>query len=175
MPTLFEIGAEIAALHDLLTETGGELPDAEAEAVIDQWFAETDQALDKKVNGYVWLIREFEERGEARELAAKALMANAGTDLNQAKRLKARLKAFLEFQGLKKLETEHFKLTIAANGGALPLIVPEAWEHEPASAPERFHKVEIKLDTAAIREAIRNDEETHGASLGERSTHLRIR
>lgn len=33
----------------------------------------------------------------------------------------------------------------------------------------------IVLDRDAIREAIRNDEETHGAELGERGTHLRIR
>src|SRR5262249_47502013 len=122
-----------------------------------------------------WLIREFEGRADVREQAATALMASAGTDTNEARRLKARLKLFLEICGLKKLETEHFKLTIAQNGGALPLIVPPGWESEPASAAEAFHKVEIKLNRDAIREAIRNDEETHGALLGERGSHLRIR
>jgi hypothetical protein len=175
MPTLFQIADDAVALHDLLTECGGELPDEQAEAVIDQWLSETSQALDKKVNSYCWLIKEFEGRSEARELAAKHLMASAGADLNQAKRLKDRLKAFLEICGLKKLETEHFKLSIQANGGVLPLIVPQEWERDPASAPEAFHKIEVKLDNAAIREAIRNDEETHGAQLGERGTQLRIR
>ena len=175
MPTLFQIGAEISALHDLLTECGGELTDEQAETAIDQWLAETNEALETKVNSYVWLIKEFEGRSEARELAAKHLMASAGADLNQAQRLKARLKEFMETCGFQKLQTEHFKLNIQANGGSLPLIVPKAWGLDPAEAPEAFQKREIRLDNAAIREAIRNDEETHGALLGERGTQLRIR
>jgi hypothetical protein len=175
MPTLFQIADEISALHDLLTEAGGELPDEQAEAAIDEWLAETDAAVEKKVNAICWLLREFEGRSDVLEVEAKRMMALAGADGNQAKRLKARLKAFLEMCGLSKLQTEHFKLTIAANGGVLPLIVPAGWESEPASAPEAFHKVEIRLNRDAIREAIRNDEEAYGAFLGERGDHLRIR
>lgn len=175
MPTLFQIAEELTALHYLLSECGGELPDEQAEAAIDQWFKETDAAVEKKVNAICWLIREFEGSSDVREQAANALMALSGTDLNQAKRLKSRLKLFLEICGLKKLETEHFKLNIQANGGLVALILPAEWERDPASAPEAFHEVEIKLNTAAIREAIRNDEETHGARLGERGTQLRIR
>src|SRR5262245_39468037 len=175
MPTLFQIADEISALHDLLTECGGELPDAEAEAAIDQWLAETNAALEKKVNAVCWLLREFEGRADVLEVEAKRLMASAGADRNQAKRLKARLKAFLEICGLQKLQTEHFKLTIAANGGVLPLIIPSDWDDDPANAPEAFQRRTIVLDRDAIREAIRNDEETHGASLGERANHLRIR
>src|SRR5262245_56301674 len=146
MPTLFQISDEISALHDLLTECGGELTDEQSEAAIDQWLAETESALEKKINSYVWLVKEFEGRAEARELAAKHLMASSGADYNQAKRLKARLKDFLEMCGLQKLQTEHFKLSIQANGGILPLIVPPAWERDPASAPEAFQKRLIDLD-----------------------------
>jgi len=175
MSTLFQIVDEILALHDLLTECGGELPNDEAEAAIDQWLSETNIALDKKVNSICWLIREFEGRSSIREEAAKALMASAGADINEAKRLKSRLKLFLEMCGLSKLQTEHFKLTVAQNGGALPLIVPKEWEQEPAEAPEAFQRRVIELDHRAIREAIRNEEETYGAELGERGNHLRIR
>ena len=154
MPTLFEIGADVMALHDLLAECGGELTDEQTEAAIDDWLAETNAAVETKANGICWLIREFEGRADVREQAAKALSASAGVDGNKARRLKDRLKLFLEACGYTKLETEHFKLTIAANGGALPLVVPEGWEREPASAPEAFHKVEIKLNRDAIRDAI---------------------
>lgn len=175
MPTLFQISDDISALHDLLTEVGGELADAEAEAAIEGWMAETNAALETKVNNICWLVREFEGRSEVLETEAKRLMALAGADGNQAKRLKARLKAFFEFNEITKMQTEHFKLTIAANGGVLPLVVPPAWERDPAEAPEAFQRRTIVLDRDAIREAIRNDEETHGASLGERGNHLRIR
>jgi hypothetical protein len=175
MPTFFEISEDIRALHDLLVECGGELTDEQSEIAIDEWLAEANATVERKLNGVGWLIREFEAKADAREQAAKALMALAGADGNQAKQIKERAKMFLEMCGLTKVETEHFKFTIAANGGALPLIVPPGWEAEPASAPEAFHKVEIRLNRDAIREAIRNDEETHGAKLGERGTHLRVR
>jgi hypothetical protein len=175
MPTLFQIVEETQALHDLLTECAGEITDAETEAAIDQWLAETEQSLEKKVDGYCNLVREFEARSEAREIEAKRLMALAGADANQARRLKDRLKAFFEICGIKKLETPRFRVSIQANGGQSPLVFPPEWEVEPASAPEAFHKVEIKLSREAIREAIRNDEETHGAFLAQRGTRLNIR
>ena len=102
-------------------------------------------------------------------------MASAGADLNNAKRLKHRVKLFLETHGLPKLQTEHFKLAIQQNGGVVPLVVPGDWKEDPANAPEAFQRRVIELDNEAIREAIRNDEETHGAHLGERGNHLRIR
>jgi hypothetical protein len=175
MPTLFQIGDEIRALHDLLTECEGELPDAEAEAAIDGWLAETEGDLFKKVDGYCGLIRELEARSEAREIEAKRLMALAGADGNQAKRLKDRLKAFFEISGIKKLETPRFRVSVQANGGQLPLIIPDDWDDDAASAPEAFQRRVIVLDTVAIRTAICNGEETHGACLGERGNHLRIK
>ena len=175
MPTLFEISAEISALHDLLTEVGGELPDEEAEAAIDDWLAETNQALEQKVDAYCGLVREFEARAEAREIEAQRLQSLAGADINQARRLKARLKAFFEFHGIKKLDTPRFRVSVQANGGALPLVIPTDWEADPANAPEAFQRRVIQLDRDAIREAITNGEETYGAQLGERGTHLRIR
>jgi hypothetical protein len=159
----------------LLTECGGELADAEAEAAIDEWLAETEGDLFKKVDSYCGLIREFEARSEAREIEAKRMMALASADGNQAKRLKDRLKAFFEVYGIKKLETPRFRVSIQANGGVLPLIIPSDWDDDPANAPEAFQRRTIVLDRDAIREAIRNDEETHGACLGERGNHLRIR
>lgn len=173
MPTLYELSQDLLALEALLTETGGEITDDDA--ALEVWFDELGEQRDAKIDGYCALIREFEARAEARELEAKRLMALAGSDTNNAKRLKARLKGFFEAQGIKKLETARFRLSVQANGGALPVIVPEGWEKEPASAPEAFQRRVIQLDKEAIREAIRNDDETHGASLGERGNHLRIR
>ena len=39
--TLYEISGDLAALEELLTEVGGELPDEVAEAAIDAWLEET--------------------------------------------------------------------------------------------------------------------------------------
>jgi hypothetical protein len=152
--TLFQIGEEIRALAELLMETGGEITDPEAEAAIDEWLAETQVALERKADQVVWLIREFEGRADAREEAAKALMALAEVDRNGARRLRDRLKLFFEIHGLKRLETEHFKLAIAQNGGKVSLIVPAEWEQEPASAPEAFHRIKVELDRQEIEAAL---------------------
>lgn len=203
MPTLFEIGDEIVALHDLLTECEGELPNAEAEAAIDDWLAETNVAPEIKVDGYGALIREYEARAEAREVEAKRLMALAGADGNNVRRLKDRLKQFFEANGITKLETRRFRFTIAKNGGMTPLVFPQKWEREPASAPERYHLIRIDLNKAMLREdaeatelemaklsdalaaghinpqeyndALHVAEMTNVVRLGERGTHLRLR
>lgn len=174
MPTLFEIGDSLTALDQLLAECGGEITDAEAEAAIDEWLAENSAALETKCDGYGALIREYEARAEAREVEARRLMALAGSDNNNAERLRGRLKAFFEFHGIAKLETERFRFSVARNSSR-PLIVPPAWERDPAEAPEAFQRRILELDRKAIREAIRNDEETHGACLGAPSTNLRIK
>lgn len=175
MTTLFEIGDEITALHDLLNETGGDITDEEAEKAIDQWLSDNQLALEQKVDSYCFLRQEFRARADARMAEAQRLMKLAGTDAKNASRLEARLKLFFELHGFQKLETPRFKVSIQKNGGAAPLIVPDEWEQDPASAPEAFQRRVIQLDRDAIREAIRNDEEAPGCSIAPRGTHLRIR
>lgn len=175
MPTLYELSQDLLALEALLTETGGEITDDDAGAALERWFDELGEQRDAKIDGYCQLILEITARHNARKAEIARLGELIAGDAKAIDRLKARLKGFFEAQGIKKLETARFRLSVQGNGGALPLIVPEAWEKEPASAPEAFQRRVIQLDKEAIREAIRNDDETHGASLGERANHLRIR
>lgn len=173
--TLFQIGDDIQALDDLLFEMEGEVTDTDIEAVIDHWLQENKDNLNAKIDGYCTLIREREALAKARQEEAQRLSILAQYDTNRATRLRARLKAFFDLQGIAKLETRHHRLTIANNGGTLPLIVNSAWLADPANAPEQFHKVKIEIDKEAIREALRNDEPVEGCAVGERGTHLRIK
>lgn len=173
--SLFQISDDIQALDDLLLELEGEVTDGEIEAVIDAWLAENKQALESKVDAYCWLIREREALANARTQEAQRLSDLAQADTNRVARLRGRLKVFFDLQGITKLETSSHKLTIANNGGGLPLIINPDWLADPASAPEQFHKVKIELDKQAIREAIRNNEPVDGCMVGERGTHLRIK
>lgn len=175
MRTLFQISNDLLALEAILAEVGGEITDDDAGAALEKFFDELGAERDAKIDNYCALIRELEARAEAREAEAKRLTALAGSDANNAKRLKNRLKAFFEIQEISKLDTARFRVAVQKNGGALPLVIPAEWDDDPAAAPEAFQRRTIVLDREAIREAIRNDEETHGASLGERGTHLRIR
>lgn len=175
MRSLFQIGEGLRELADLLTETDGEIPDGEVGAALESFFDQLIEDREEKLNSYGWLIREIESRAEARRNEVNRLGALMDADYNAVKRLKERLKYFMDGQAVTKIETDHFKFAIQKNGGALPLVYPDAWDYDPAEAPEAFQKRVIQLDKEAIREAIRNDEETHGATLAERASHLRIR
>jgi Siphovirus Gp157 len=175
MRSLYEIGEDLSALEEMLTDLDGEIPEGEIGAAIEEWFDQLGEERDEKIKAYCALIEMMGFAAEACEEETRRLGKLKRADENGAERLKNRLKEFFQSHGIQKLDLRIFKPHIRTNGGALTLIVPPGWESDPASAPEAFHKVEIKLDTAAIREAIRNDEETHGARLGERGNHLRIR
>lgn len=76
-----------------------------------------------------WIVRgwEFEARGELREAEAPRLLALADTDRTNTLRLKSRLQAFFTDQGITKLETDRFRMSVHMNGSKAPLIVPEEW------------------------------------------------
>jgi hypothetical protein len=173
--TLFEIGAEGAALQALieehLTENEGELT-PEAEAAIDGWLAENNESLEKKLDGYGALIRECEAKANARYDEAARLELLADADANKAKRLKERLRWYFEANGIEKQETARYKFTLANNGGVLPLQLSEV---SPSELPEHFQSVRVEVDKAATREFLENGGTLEWARLGERGKSLRIR
>lgn len=203
MPTLWRISDELFALAEAMQQAGGEITDDEAGAILEEWFENLNADLDEKIDHYCALISQLESFAMARENEAKRLTALVASDSNLAKRLRNRLKIFCELHGIKKLDTPRFRISIQVNGSKEPLIFPETWEREPASAPEQYHKTFIALDKDAIRkdaeeaeeaiaklsdalaakeitateynELLRRTEAAHVVRLGERGSHLRIR
>jgi hypothetical protein len=155
--TLYEISGDLAALEDLLTEVGGELPDEVAEAAIDAWLEETGTATREKVDNYCGLIRELESRAAARKA--------------EAKRLKSRLLWFFEAHQLKTLETARFRVTAAQNGGLAPLIISVPLEE----VPDEFIEFVRKPMNPMIRELLEAGERLPFAELGERGKSIRIK
>jgi hypothetical protein len=173
--TLFEISDELAAIEELLTENGGDITDDAAGETLEAWFDQLTDARDAKIDDYCRLITMIRERAEARHREIMRLGALADTDENAIARLKTALLNFMTERGVTKLETPFHKLTIANNGGKAPLIVPDAWRDDPASAPEQYHRKVVHLDTELIRADLAGGEEIPGCAIGERGTHLRIK
>ena len=173
--TLFEISDELAAIEELLTQNDGEITDDAAGQTLEAWFDELSDARDAKLDDYCRLITMIRERAEARHREVMRIGALADTDENTVQRLKAGLQRFMAEQGITKLETPMHKLAIANNGGKAPLVVPNEWQEDPASAPERYHRRVVKLDVEAIRADLLGGEEVPGCAIGERGTHLRIK
>lgn len=175
MPTLIEIGADLSALEQLLEEAaeaspGGELNDDQA-AAFDAWFAELEHDRDRKLDSYAALIREWTLRAAARREELERLQLRVRVDEGQAARLKQRLKEWLEANGLKKIETRRYKLTVCRNGGKTPLDTSMA---NVAELPEDLRRVVVTPDNDKIRERLEAGGDVPGCRLLPRETHLRI-
>lgn len=172
--TLFEISDELAAIEELLTENDGDISDAAGET-LEAWFDQLGEARDQKIDNYCRLIATIANRASARAEEVARLDNLIETDQTAIARLKTALHSFMLEQGVTKLETPLHKLTIAKNGGKAPLVIPDAWREDPASAPEQYHRAVIHLDTELIRADLAGGEEIPGCAIGERGTHLRIK
>jgi uncharacterized membrane protein YheB (UPF0754 family) len=173
--SLYEITSDLMALEDLLLEVGGDVSEDAAQQAIDQWLESLGEERDKKLNGYCWLIREMESRAETRKAEAARLSALAQSDLNAAKRLKDRMKMFMELTGAAKIETEHFKIGVQDNGGKRAVELMPEFAANPESLPEQFQRWTVAPDIDLIRQEMETGSQLPFATLAPRGTHVRIR
>lgn len=173
--TLYDIEQDFLALEEILEQTGGDISDAEIESQIDYFLDNLNLELAQKLDGYARLMREIEIRAEARRVESRRLAELAKADSNKVEKMKERLKAFFERRNLDKIETNHFKFSIAKNGGKQPLWLSEFATTAPEQLDERFHTFFFEINKDAIREALEAGEELDFARLEERGTSLRIK
>jgi hypothetical protein len=169
MPSLLQISQELLQLEAELHETDGDA-DAQSE-LVETWLSKLDER-EEKLDNYAALIRELELRAEARKQEANRLMALVKSDQQKADLLKIRLKYYFQMHQEKSIETPRFRITLAMNGGKLPLIMHE---NQPENLPEAYRLTQYKVNTEAIREALDNGEALEFAALGQRDSSIRIR
>jgi hypothetical protein len=173
--TLYDIGSDLMALEDLLAETGGDISDPEVMAQVDAWFESIQKDQANKVENYCHLISDLLARAEARKVEAQRMSNLAKTSANSAASLKKRLQAYMEVTKQKKIETPLYKLSIAGNGGKLPMDILEEAKSHPETVPKRYQRIKIELDTEAVAKDLEAGVKLSFAQLGERGTHLRIK
>lgn len=175
--TLFDISEDLENLSELLDL----VEDDNQQEVIEQWFEQLGEERDaeggslrdlRKLDGYAALIGEMQARAEARKAESRRLAELAASDENKAKLLKERLKWFFEKHQMKTLETARYKLSVVKNS-TRPLIVNS--NTAIAALPDEYKKVSVELDTAAVREALKQGIKLDFAQLGEAGTHIRIK
>ena len=181
MAALFEIAREYLDLAEAIAQID-EAPEefqSELEALFAQMAETTGRELAEKVDGYAGLIGKLQASADFRKNEAKVYQAEADrlkalaeTDLAAVERLKARLKTFFEVTGLKKVEGDRYRVSLAGNGGRPPLIV----EDVPVSEiPAQYQVVNWSLDRDAVRAALEAGTELNFARLGDRGSHIRIK
>jgi hypothetical protein len=172
--TLFNIGAELIALNDLLDEIGGDVSEPAVELAVTAWFGELEAEQGAKLDNYIGLIRTLEMEAHAAGEEADRYTAIEEARANRAAWLKDRLKAHLEATGQPKATTVSGRVVaVQKNGGKKPLGLADDLRIDDLD--ERFRRVVVSADTDAIRKALEAGEVIEGATLREPGTHLRIR
>lgn len=169
MSNLYELSQEMAALDEALAQA--ENPDApEVKALIERAMDLTTERK-IKIEGCCRLIRELESRAEARRAEAKRLNERAQIAENAAERVKAFLMNAMHVMGIKKEDTEHFTVTVANNGGKLPMTIDDD------KVPDAYTTLEtvVKVDKERIRKELEDGQQLAFARLGERGHTLRIK
>ena len=170
MPTIFEIRGEWATLVELLEETGGDISDPEVAQYVDQCFAEIENDLENKVDGYLIVINELKARAEARKQEADRLATRARVDRATIKTMRERLTYVLQTIGREKIETERFKVTIANASGKRSLSIDDG--------PLPTDWMDVQTVETPAKDRIRTFLESGGtlpfARLGERGKVLRV-
>jgi chromosome segregation ATPase len=182
MKTIIEISQELIDLENQLEELADNCEATEEAAErISQIIAtfpdklESTQAeRDRKLDNYAGLINELQSRVEIRRSEAKRLSDRASVDENKVKALKSNLQKFFEAHQLKSIDTNRFRLTLAKNGGKLPLFL----DSQPAeNYPEQYRQTVTVTspNREAIRAALEAGESLDFARLGDRGQSLRIK
>jgi len=157
--TLYEITDDYMRLLDLMQD-----PDMDPDVIADTMEAIQGE-LEVKADSYVTVIKSLESDNDGDKKEIDRLTARVQNRQNNIARLKDSLRAAMEATGKTKLPTEHYKLSIAKNGGLAPLEIT-------GEVPAEYCKVEP--DNSKIRAAL-NAGKLDFARFGERGTHLAIR
>ena len=157
-------------LYELTSQFQWLLLLAEDPEVDPQTLADTMEGLtgeiEVKAEGYAVVIGEIEtEIAKFQKEKARIEKTISGL-MNNAKSMKESLMNTMDVMGKKKIQTEHYKISIRGNGGIRPMKIT-------GDVPAEYCKLEP--DNGLIRKALDEGKELEFAHFEERGVHLSIR
>jgi len=179
MSTLYELTSELAELQHAIEEILENDQDlGELQTRVDQLLGNLDETHVQwleKIDGTLAIVQAKSDRVKNIQAEIDRLSAWRDREQKTIDWLRCNIQWAMAARGTRKIETSHFKLTIARNGGkqGIRLTVPL----EPEELPEKFQKVSIGLDSDALRSALEKNDPiaTAIAQLKPRGEHLRIK
>lgn len=172
--TLFELTKRWQEFDAFMEEIGGDVSDPRVSELVDAELAGLEADTEIKADAYAAYIRELESRAEARINEAHRIMESAKRSAKLAETLSTRLRDALKLIGKRKVIGSRYTVSVAANGGKLPILYDEG--ACPVDAlPETFVRVELSADKVAMRDALERGETLPFARFGERGDRLQIR
>jgi 5,10-methylenetetrahydrofolate reductase len=162
-------------LNNLIdTLDGVDIP-AEIAKIYSDILAEAEQTKNNfanKIDGILCLIQSRKKWLQIRKEEADRLNKLIKKDENTIKFLNDYLLRHLEAQEVTKLRTNKFNLTVANNGGKLPLWIDS--KINPKDLPKKYQQITVEINKNTVREALEKGEDLVFAGFSERGKHLRI-
>lgn len=164
--TIFELTSEYLQLLDMLED-----PDMDEQTILDT-LEGVGGELEEKADGYARVMRQMDADAAAIKAEEERLHNRRKSLENRSAWLKSRLQNVMELTGKTKFKTELFSFGIQNNP-------PKVVIDDPSRIYEDYLiEQEPKVDTAAIRNALKDPEEAalwDGIAHLEQSESLRIR
>lgn len=164
--TLFELTSEYENLLAMLED-----PEVDDQIITDTLEAIGGE-IEAKADGYARVIRQMDADAKAIKAEEERLYNRRKSLENRISYLKSRLQFAMELTGTNKIKTEFFSIGIQKNPARVVI-------DNSAGIPAAYLiQQEPKIDTAAIKDALKNPEEApiwKGIAHLEQSESLRIR
>lgn len=157
--TLYELTREYQELLAMMED-----PDVDPQTVEDT-LEGLDGEIEIKAENYIRVIKELEAESNKLDMEIKRLTSRWDSCQINIRKLKESLLTSMQETGKDKIRTEHFRISVAKNGGLKPIRVT-------GDVPPEFCKLEP--DSKKIREALNNGE-LGFAHFEERGVHLSVR
>lgn len=167
---LYDIAADYRRLQDMLD--AADTPEEMRQTLIDT-LESLSGDFEEKAENMASLVAEYEAMAEACRAEALRLTFKAKRAERAIESIKRYLKAEMEFTGQRKLQAGTWQISIAKNGGKIPIIYDETIP--PEKLPEAFTLTSVQIDKDAVRNALEAGEALDFAKLGERGESLRIK
>ena len=159
MQTLYELSTEYAYLLQLAED-----PTTDPEVIADT-LEGLQGEIELKAENYAIVMKELESqklKWETERNRADSYVKSLGRNID---RMKESLMFAMKAVGKEKIQSEHFKFSVAKNGGLQPIKIT-------GKVPDEYCKLEP--DNTKIREALKNGT-LDFAVLEERGVHLNIK
>jgi Siphovirus Gp157 len=173
--SLFELCEKLYELDSLVENVNqDELPPELKEAMDELLEDRTTVTAEyyQKINSILNLIKSKQQWAEIRQARIQELQKLVKIDRNLAVKLNKYLLEHLQQNNIKRFQTVDFNVSVAQNGGKLPLKISDNIDLE--SLPPELIKLKKELSTEAVRECLERGEVLGFAQYGDRNFHLRI-
>lgn len=176
--TLYALAREYQALEALLAEAeeaGQDLQSPEVTEIVLRWFDALDGNLVERVTRCVAVINEQKALAKMTDAEVKKLQTLKKRRESRVERLETLMEAVLTWAKLRHVDTPLGTVRIKGNGGIEPMEVDDVDPAEVAAKWPDLVVVTTTINTAAVRERLKNGESLPFARLLPRGTHLEIR